>query len=164
MKKNKSLLVLLIGILAIGLAACGDKKIEPKAIDENKDECDICNMAVMDNQFATEIILENGKTLVFDDIGCMYQWFSENKDQKVKAKFVRDYETGDWIELEKATYVYNPEVNTPMAYNIISFTEKKAAESFVSEHKGTMLTAEELDTHKWNMNKEMMKDSEDMDM
>ena len=32
---------------------------------------------VMDNQFATEIILENGKALKFDDIGCMYKWMDD---------------------------------------------------------------------------------------
>lgn len=165
MKKNNSLLVLLIGLLTIYLAACGEKEVKPKAVDESKDECDICNMAVVNNQFATEIILENGKTLVFDDIGCMYQWMNENKEQKVKAKFVRDYDTSDWIELEKATYVYNPDVNTPMAYNIISFANQKDADDFVAENKGTVLTAEELDDHQWNMNKETMeKMNEDSDM
>ncbi|MFB6468579.1 nitrous oxide reductase accessory protein NosL [Cytobacillus sp. Hz8] len=157
MKKNKALLVLLIGILSMYLAACGKDEVKPKAIDEDKDECDICNMAVMDNQFATEIILENGKTYVFDDIGCMYQWMSENKDKKVKAKFVRDYNTKDWVELDKATYVYNPDVNTPMAYNVISFADKKDAESFVTKKKGTILSAKDLDQHEWNMNKDMMK-------
>ena len=38
----------------------------------------------MDNQFATEIILENGKALKFDDIGCMYKWMEINPGEKTK--------------------------------------------------------------------------------
>lgn len=43
-----------------------------------------------------------------------------------------------------------------MAYNIISFENKKDAESFVSNYKGKVLSYKELAEHKWEMNKEMM--------
>ena len=65
------------------------------AIDEKHDKCDICQIGVTDNQFATEIILENGKALKFDDIGCMYKWMEINSGEKTKEKFVRDYDSKD---------------------------------------------------------------------
>ena len=80
---------------------------------------------VTDNQFATEIILENGKALKFDDIGCMYKWMEIDSGEKTKEKFVRDYDSKDWISLEEATYVYDKTITTPMAYNVISFKNKK---------------------------------------
>ena len=95
------------------------------AIDEKHDKCDICQIGVTDNQFATEIILENGKALKFDDIGCMYKWMEINSGEKTKEKFVRDYDSKDWISLEEATYVYDKTITTPMAYNVISFKNKK---------------------------------------
>lgn len=149
--------LLLVGVITI-LAACGGKEeVKPVAINEKTDICTVCNMQVVDNQFATEVILENGKTLVFDDIGCMHKWLTENSDQKVKAQFVRDYNTQDWVAKDKATYVYNPSVITPMAYNVISFTEKSDAEKFVAENKGSaLLTASELDKHSWETNQDMM--------
>ena len=110
----------------------------------------------MDNQFATEIILENGKALKFDDIGCMYKWMEINPGEKTKEKFVRDYDSKEWISLEDATYVYDKTITTPMAYNVISFENKKDAESFVSNYKGKVLSYKELAEHKWEMNKEMM--------
>ena len=119
-------------------------------------KCDICQIGVTDNQFATEIILENGKALKFDDIGCMYKWMEINSDEKTKEKFVRDYDSKDWISLEDATYVYDKTITTPMAYNVISFKNKKDAESFVSNYKGKVLSYKELAEHKWEMNKEMM--------
>ncbi|AEH47612.1 nitrous oxide reductase accessory protein NosL [Parageobacillus thermoglucosidasius] len=154
--KWKGILMTMFAILVLAVAGCSKKEVKPVAIDEKNDKCAVCNMAVMDNQFATEIILENGKTLVFDDIGCMYKWLGEHKDEKVQARFVRDYNTKDWIEADKATYVYDKSIRTPMAYNVISFKDKKDAEDFVSKNKGTVLTYKELEDHKWERNKEMM--------
>jgi len=138
------------------VVGCGKKETTAVAIDEKHDKCDICQIGVMDNQFATEIILENGKALKFDDIGCMYKWMEINPGEKTKEKFVRDYDSKDWISLEDATYVYDKTITTPMAYNVISFESKKDAENFVSNYKGKVLSYKELAAHKWEMNKEMM--------
>ncbi|HDR4419923.1 TPA: nitrous oxide reductase accessory protein NosL [Bacillus cereus] len=140
----------------VTIVGCGKKQAEAVAIDEKHDKCDICQIGVMDNQFATEVILENGKALKFDDIGCMYKWMEINPGEKTKEKFVRDYDSKEWISLEDATYVYDKTITTPMAYNVISFENKKDAESFVSNYKGKVLSYKELAEHKWEMNKEMM--------
>ncbi|HDR7631989.1 MULTISPECIES: nitrous oxide reductase accessory protein NosL [Bacillus] len=138
------------------IVGCGKKEIEVVAVDEKNDKCDICQIGVMDNQFTTEIILESGKALKFDDIGCMYKWMEINSGEKTKEKFVRDYDSKDWVSLEDATYVYDKTITTPMAYNVISFENKKDAESFVSNYRGKVLSYKELSEHKWEMNKEMM--------
>lgn len=153
MKKSFFLLVVIALLLITG---CGKKEYEPVAINEKTDKCATCNMAVKDDQYATEMILENGKTLVFDDIGCMNKWIEENEDQKVAASFVRDFNSKEWAEMEKATYVYGKSIKTPMAYNMISFINKKDAESFIAENDGELLTYEELNDHIWERNKEMM--------
>lgn len=123
--KIKHVVFVMCMCLVFAVVGCGKKGAEPVAVDEKNDKCDVCNMAVMDNQFATEVILENGKALKFDDIGCMYKWMDEHKNEKTQEKFVRDYHTKDWISLDKATYVYDKTIKTPMAYNVISFKEKK---------------------------------------
>lgn len=148
MKRN--LLMALFVSSMLLLVACGSKEVEPVAINEETDTCAFCNMAVMNNEFATQIVLESGKTLVFDDIGCMHEWVGENPDEKIAAQFVRDYGSKEWVNLEDATYVYNQSIKTPMAYNIISFQEKAAAENFVTENEGsTLLSAADLDNHSW---------------
>ena len=48
-------------------------------------------------------------------------------------------------------------VITPMAYNVISFTEKADAEKFAADNEGsTILTASDLDKHRWDTNQDMM--------
>lgn len=149
----KKIIVLLAA--AMFIAGCGNNAIEPVAIDESTDTCAVCNMQVMNSQFATEIILTNDKVLKFDDVGCMYDWMDENGTEDMAAHFVRDFDTDDWIEGEQATYVYNESVKTPMSYNIISFQEKEDAEQFVEENNGDLLTYDDLQTHEWKMNREM---------
>ncbi|NWQ42397.1 nitrous oxide reductase accessory protein NosL [Bacillus sp. EB106-08-02-XG196] len=157
--------IILITILALlMITGCGKKEINPVAIHEETAKCEICNMQVKDNQFATEIILKNGKAIVFDDIGCMNQWMKENENEKVDAKFVRDYSTSEWIEMENATYVYGKAIKTPMAYNIISFTTKDDAQNFIVENEGSLLTYTDLEKHSWEKNKEMMEEMKKMKM
>lgn len=144
-------------LLLLSLVACGKKDVQPVAINEETDTCEVCNMAVVDNQFATQVVLENGKSYVFDDIGCMFVWFDENKDAEVAGSFVRDFETMEWIHTEEATYVYDRSVRTPMAYNVISFKEEKDAKSYIEENQGELFTYEDLQKHDWPVNEEMKK-------
>lgn len=152
----KKYLFIISMLLILYLSACGMKDLVPVAIDEKNDKCVQCNMAVLDDQFATEVVLENGKTYTFDDIGCMFKWVDENPDQKIAARFVRDYESEKWIKVEEATYVYDESIKTPMAYNVISFSNEKKAKEFAADLNATVLTSKEIEDHSWGMNKEMM--------
>jgi copper chaperone NosL len=164
MKKRMLITFLLLMIMAIAIAGCGKQDPKPVAINGTTDKCEVCNMAVQDNQYASEIILDNGKAIVFDDIGCMNEWLEENKGKKVDALFVRDYHTSEWLQMEKAYYVYDHSIKTPMAYNVISFETKNDAEEFINENKGTLLSYEDLQKHSWERNKEMMEQMKKMKM
>src|SRR5690625_7574040 len=91
-------------------------------------------MAVADDQFATQIVLENDRALKFDDLGCLYEWLEENGTDEVGAKFVRDFNTKEWIQLEEATYVFDEAIETPMAYGVISFKNSEDAEQYVKDN------------------------------
>lgn len=156
MKQKILSFLFIVGVISI-LAACGTKEVKPVAINEKTDICEVCNMQVVDDQFATQLILENGKSLVFDDIGCMHQWVQENADKKIAAQFVRDYNDKEWVSKDEATYVYNPSIITPMAYNVISFKDKADAEKFKADNDGsTLMTATELDKHSWDVNQDIL--------
>ena len=125
---------------------------EPEDINADSDVCEVCAMAVADDQHATQIILENGRSLKFDDLGCLYEWLEENDEDEVGAKFVRDFDTEEWVLVEDATYIFDEEIETPMAYGIISFKEKTDAEKYIEDNGfGELLTANDLDDHKWEM-------------
>lgn len=144
-------------VLSFGLVGCGKQAAQPVAIDPSVDKCEVCHMTVKDDPFATEIILTNGQALKFDDLGCLYTWTKQNGMSQVKQRFVRDYNSGQWVKLEDAWFVYDPSVVTPMAYNVVSFQNKQDAETFLKQHpNGKLLSADQLSTHNWTRNMEMM--------
>lgn len=162
MKKFK--LWIVFGLLIAGLVACqqaegtdndtNGSNYQPEAINPDVDVCEVCAMAVADDQHATQIILKNERALKFDDLGCLFAWLEENGEDDVGAKFVRDFNTQEWILLEEATFVFDEHIETPMAYGVISFKNKEDAEAYIDEHGiGEILTADDLDDHKWEMMK-----------
>ena len=151
-----------IGALMI-MAACSNEAAEPFEIDPETDTCANCNMSVADNKHATEIILTNGKTFVFDDIGCMFNWTDENEDKEIEKSFVRDYDTDEWIEVEDSYFVYDENIKTPMAFNVISFEDESSAEKFIKESGGELLTYKDLEKHDWVQHKEMNHHKTDTD-
>lgn len=154
---RKYVTILTIILLVALSAGCGAAKFEAAAIDENADKCVVCNMQVADNEFATQIVLKDAKVLKFDDLGDLFVWKKRNGVEQIGARFVRDFNSKEWIALENATYVYDKTIRTPMAYGVVSFKEKSDAEKFVRERgTGKMLTSQELISHTWERNKEMM--------
>ena len=141
-------------VLMLMLGACNNQEAaEPVAVDEKTDTCATCNMSVANDQHATQFILEDGKSLKFDDIGCMYKWKKENEDKKVEQGFVRDFDTEEWINEEDATYVYGAEIDTPMSYHVISFKNADDAKAYAEEHSGEVLSYSDLANHEWAMDK-----------
>ncbi|ATO49955.1 nitrous oxide reductase accessory protein NosL [Brevibacillus laterosporus] len=148
-----------IALVSALMTGCGGQSAQPVAINESVDKCDICNMQIADDHNATEIILKDGKALKFDDIGDLFAWIKKNGTEKIDVKFVRDYHSKEWMNLNDATFAYDKEFKTPMAYGVYSFKDKQSAEAFVKEQgKGQILTAEQLNSHNWEMNMDQMKD------
>ena len=114
-------------------------------------------MAVVDNQHATQIVLENGKSMVFDDVGCMYEWLAANANEQLPLNLsvIIMIKNGYWLMMPLLSTI-NP-VKTPMAYNVISFKDEASAEEFSAENeKSTFMTANELAQHGWVQNHDMM--------
>lgn len=149
--RRKFALLVVCALALLGLAACNTKP-EAVAIDPKKDICEICKMAIQNNQFATQIILANKKVLKFDDLGCMQKWMGENKDSEIAVSYVRDFDSKKWIDYNDATYVYNQSEKTPMSYGVISFDSKKIAETYAEKHTGSVvMSAKDLKKHDFKM-------------
>lgn len=154
---------MIILVLITILVACGEREYEARDVKPDTDVCEVCNMAVPANQHATQIILEDGKHLMFDDLGCLYKWKVDHPNETIGAEFVRDFHTEEWMEVDTATFVYDKDIMTPMAYNIISFSDKTDAEEYIeAEGIGEILEPSDLENHHWERNKEMMMKHKEM--
>ena len=120
---------LFILITSIFLSTGCEKK-DPKALNEvhwDRDMCQRCKMVVSERNHAVQVInITNGRSYMFDDIGCVVLWFDDEKiDWASKAIiWITDVNTGEWIDAKKAFYDSNNV--TPMAYG---FAAHKSRES-----------------------------------
>jgi copper chaperone NosL len=139
-------------VMLVVLAGCGaGTDYKPVAIQEGVDHCAECNMMIADDQHAVQILLKDGKSLKFDDIGDLFVHKTKHQlENQIGAQFVRDYHTLEWLKLEDAFYAYDESFRSPMAFGVYSFKTKADAEKFIQEQgKGKLMTSAELANHTW---------------
>lgn len=143
-------------------AAPVDNRLKEPAKDE---KCAFCNMKVYQKNnklgaFTAQAIDDKGKNLFFDDAGCMLNY--EREHNVTLEKFVRDYDSKEWIHLEDAAVVAG-DIKTPMNYGFAYFAQKADAQKFIDKHEGAKLVAvEDIDDkahEKMKMQNEHMDDS-----
>ena len=145
---------LLAAFATVILAGCGDKNYEPRALNEETDVCQICQMTVVHQDFAGQIIEKNGDYEVFDDIGCLVEKLERNQqsEKDVGAAYIKDANTGEWINVFEATYLYDKEFWTPMNYGVLVFEDVTEAEAYRSKSgHGKLMNFEDLQGFKWGI-------------
>ena len=158
MKKIQWTILLLIGVIT--LTGCGteeaaekqeEKKTETiekstetttetattEGLEEPSEDstCAYCQMNVYVKEddlgiFSAQGITAEGETLFFDDVGCMLN--QERMDGIVLKKYVRDYNSAEWIPLEESKVV-KAEIKTPMNYGYAFFKDEESAQAFIAE-------------------------------
>ncbi|MED3574958.1 nitrous oxide reductase accessory protein NosL [Cytobacillus praedii] len=135
-------LILMAGFLLL-LAGCQSKAAAPIEIKANEESCAECKMGIEELKSAAQIILKDGKPLLFDDIGCMITYLQQNSP-KYQAAFIHDYQTKDWIDFDKSTFVQNSSIESPMSYGIAGFDSEEKAAQFKEKDGGELYSKEEL--------------------
>ena len=126
------------------MAACaGSGEPQPPQIAYGRDMCAQCGMTIDDERFAAALVMQDGKTRIFDDAGEMFTYQADHPDETVRAWFVHDYATKAWVNGEKATYVVSDKVRSPMGTGVAAFAERAAADSFSGEMNGKLLSFDE---------------------
>ena len=124
-------------LLLAGFNGCEKKQIttELHKVHWDRDMCVRCKMVTSDRHHAAQVINpENGRSYMFDDIGCVLLWFNEEKivwQDKAKI-WITDVKTGKWIDARTA--FYDTHNLTPMAYGFAAHATKesiKAGEEIV---------------------------------
>jgi nitrous oxide reductase accessory protein NosL len=126
MKLARSLILFIIIMISFN----GCEKKDPSELNKvhwDRDMCERCKMVVSERHHAVQVInLENGRSYMFDDIGCVVLWFDDEKiDWAPKAKiWITDVTTGKWIDARKA--FYDTSNITPMAYGLAAHKSKES--------------------------------------
>lgn len=132
------------GVVAVVLGI-GDP-VDPSAppdITYGVDACSRCRMTISDERFASGYRLANGEVRVFDDVGEMALYKAEHGESP-KHEWVRDYESGRWLDARGAHYVHAAELHSPMGYNLAAFAEEESAKRAANELGGEVLRWSDL--------------------
>jgi len=101
-------------------------KTDVAKVHWDRDMCARCVMVVSDRKNTTQVRNpKNGRTYMFDDIGCTILWF---KEQNISWKehaiiWITDSQSGEWIDARTA--FYDTENVTPMAYGFSAHKTKE---------------------------------------
>ncbi len=127
-------------VVALILAACAGSASadSPPDLNLGRDVCERCGMIIEDERFASGYRLPDGTQHLFDDIGGMLLWagFAGHIDDA--RMWVHDYDSKEWIEAAQATFVFSPELMTPMAFGIAAFSTPEAAVAFSTNTDGVV--------------------------
>jgi copper chaperone NosL len=131
-------------LLALALSACAPGSAEPQPPDVvyGQDVCDLCGMIISEPRYAAAMLLDNGESRKFDDIGNMLWYHDQHPELGVRAWFVHDYEAEEWIRGEPAFYVQSPAIKSPMGHGIAAFKDRVTAEALATSLGVDALTFE----------------------
>ena len=145
---RRALLVLLAAIVAVqGCAKSGDPA--PVEIYPEEDVCETCRMLITDQRFAAECLMKKSRAKKFDDVICLIRYFDMAatlgiaKREDVRAYFVKDYDSREWIDAYKAHFV-KANVVTVMGYGVVAFKSADRATQFARDFSGQLLAFDEL--------------------
>lgn len=100
----------------------------PKDFALQKDQCDNCKMTITELQYATQLVTEKGRVYKFDDISCMTMYENSEPDKVAKSKkYVIDFPSKKFVELNKATLIKGGSIKSPMGGNTQAYENKETA-------------------------------------
>ncbi len=121
-------ILLLAGIFLSLSLGFSQPKEPPKG-----ERCVVCGMDVnMEPRLTSQVKLKDGSYKYAESPKHIIQYYLENKD-KVTELWVKDYESGKWIDGTKAFYVVIHE--GPMGYDLAPFQSRISAQKFKGKNK-----------------------------
>jgi copper chaperone NosL len=117
-------------------------RTQPLDTVEGKSRCPVCGMFVAKYPNWIAQIRADEKTFLFDGVKDLLVFyftplkFDGPNPKDIKEIWVKDYYSLSWINGREALYVYGSDVFGPMGHELIPFSSREAAESFMADHKG----------------------------
>ena len=134
-------------VILLGIISC---KVEPRAIEYGKDQCDFCLMNIVDKTHATQYVTKKGKQFKFDAIECMINNLGDKNEGDIAILLVTDFrKPGVMMDAKTASYLISEEIKSPMGANLSASTLEKIKE-LQQKHTGEIFT--------WETIKEQMSD------
>lgn len=118
---------------------------QPPAITDTL-QCGNCGMyPAKFPQWQCQIVMNNGQTVAFDGMKCLCKYRfkllsgDEKKAELIKTMWVKDYQSGQWLQAEDATIVVGSAILGPMGKELIPFARAEEAAAFQARNGGSII-------------------------
>lgn len=113
-----------LGALLVLASCAGPAGHQPPDMQYGLDECAHCRMIVSEPRHAAAVVFgdgvpADGRTLRFDDLGCLMSHLAESPDAADARVWVHDAD-GRWLDGREALYRHLPDETTPMGYGFVA--------------------------------------------
>ncbi len=146
-KKHKMQYLKYLTIISFAFISLNTCSIEPEAINYGKDACAFCQMNIVDNQHAAQVVTQKGKVYKYDAIECMMRDIKKKDENTISLYVITDYYApGEFTDAKRATYLISENIPSPMGANLSGFSKKEKASEIQKAKDGTLYSWEELKT------------------
>ena len=143
MKRNHFFLLAALFVILLASCQSSDDTLSPPQIRYGEDVCDHCNMIINEPRFAAAYLTAENESRRFDDIGEMLL-SAHQRDDNVRAFWVHDFQSEEWVDAAEAHYVHNPDLMTPMGWGLAAFAAAGDAQDYSAANDLAVLTFTKL--------------------
>ncbi len=114
------------------LACCSSCTTGPEPIRYGQDNCQYCQMTLMDKRFGAEIVTDKGKVYKFDDLNCLVNFMKTGTvpETKIAQIIGIDFQkTGSFVAVQQAFFLQNEAIKSPMRGDVATFSDQKDLEA-----------------------------------
>ncbi|MFC2991854.1 nitrous oxide reductase accessory protein NosL [Halomonas tibetensis] len=164
MLTRRKFIIVLGGVTLAGLAGCGGEEKEVAACEtrpfRDDDECAVCGMFIAGFPGPkAQACLRDGRLLTFCSTSDMFVWLLQpDSVPQLRQAYVHDMGATGWerpsddafIPAQVAVYVTEQPLMGAMGPTLASFGSEEAAQAFMAEHEGRLLSYEQIDVQVLN--------------
>lgn len=127
-----SVLKLFVIIFSVTLYSCST---QPEPIKYGEDSCHYCGMTIVSQAHSAQAVSAKGKQFKYDAIECMVNDIIENQSEMAVKHVANFANPGEMIDAEKAGYVINDSINSPMGANLAAMKIENNSPNLISWEK-----------------------------
>lgn len=104
-------------------------------------------MTLADPRFAAELVPTTGKSIPFDDVGCLASYVATEgiPRKRIASLWVNDFTAPDsMLEAAGAVYLRSDSFHTPMDYQLVALRPGRTADSLRAALGGELLSWEQV--------------------
>lgn len=138
--------IFLLSVLALFMNSC---EVKPAKIEYGSDACHYCDMTIVAQQFASQLVTSKGRAYKYDAIECMVHSLQEQfPDTEMAYKLIAKFdEPGSLIDAESSSYLVSENLPSPMAEFLSGYKTQDAAQTNQDEFGGQVYSWAEIQAH-----------------